>query len=208
MRESAFLLKGLTITLKDERTDKEETFHYEEGIAEFVQYLNDDKATLHPIVYFEGTENDIELELAFQFTDAYSENVLSFVNNVRTRDGGTHEVGAKTAMTRVVNEYARKNGLLKEKDKNLDGGDVREGLTLIVSVRIPEEFLQFEGQTKSKLGSPEARTSSDSVMAKQLTIFLEENSSRRRSVPPRPAKPPARRVKRLVTARRRNVRAS
>ncbi|RHB52127.1 DNA topoisomerase IV subunit B [Exiguobacterium sp. AM39-5BH] len=175
LRESAFLLKGLTITLTDERSDKEETFHYEEGIAEFVQYLNDDKATLHPIVYFEGTENDIELELAFQFTDAYSENVLSFVNNVRTRDGGTHEVGAKTAMTRIVNEYARKNGLLKEKDKNLDGGDVREGLTLIVSVRIPEEFLQFEGQTKSKLGSPEARTSADGVMAKQLTIFLEEN---------------------------------
>lgn len=175
LRESAFLLKGLTITLTDERTEKQETFHYEEGIAEFVQYLNDDKATLHPIVYFEGTENEIEIELAFQFTDAYSENVLSFVNNVRTRDGGTHEVGAKTAMTRIMNEYARKNGLLKEKDKNLDGGDVREGLTLIVSVRIPEEFLQFEGQTKSKLGSPEARASADSVMAKQLTIFLEEN---------------------------------
>ena len=165
----------MTITLTDERTDKQETFHYEDGIAEFVQYLNDDKATLHPIVYFEGTENEIEIELAFQFTDAYSENVLSFVNNVRTRDGGTHEVGAKTAMTRIMNEYARKNGLLKEKDKNLDGGDVREGLTLIVSVRIPEEFLQFEGQTKSKLGSPEARASADSVMAKQLTIFLEEN---------------------------------
>ncbi|WP_114570839.1 DNA topoisomerase IV subunit B [Exiguobacterium flavidum] len=175
LRESAFLLKGLRITLTDERSDKSETFEYEEGVSEFVAYLNDDKDTLHPTVAFEGTENEIEVDIAFQFTDAYSENVLSFVNNVRTRDGGTHEVGAKTAMTRIMNEYARKNALLKEKDKNLDGNDIREGLTMIVSVRIPEEFLQFEGQTKSKLGSPEARTSADSVVSNKLSTYLEEN---------------------------------
>ncbi|MGI1805579.1 DNA topoisomerase IV subunit B [Exiguobacterium sp. TDN 0502] len=175
LRESAFLLKGLKITLTDERSDKLDIFQYEDGVSEFVQYLNDDKDTLHPTVAFEGTENEIEVDIAFQFTDAYSENVLSFVNNVRTRDGGTHEVGAKTAMTRVMNEYARKNTLLKEKDKNLDGNDIREGLTMIVSIRIPEEFLQFEGQTKSKLGSPEARTSCDAVISRRLSTYLEEN---------------------------------
>ncbi|HAL00710.1 MAG TPA: DNA topoisomerase IV subunit B, partial [Exiguobacterium sp.] len=175
LRESAFLLKGLKITLTDERSDKQDIFQYQDGVSEFVQYLNDDKDTLHPTVAFEGTENEIEVDIAFQFTDAYSENVLSFVNNVRTRDGGTHEVGAKTAMTRVMNEYARKNTLLKEKDKNLDGNDIREGLTLIVSIRIPEEFLQFEGQTKSKLGSPEATTSCDAVISRRLSTYLEEN---------------------------------
>src|SRR3954465_11513841 len=139
LRESAFLLKGLKIEISDERNDLHEVFHYENGIEAFVEYLNEEKDVLHPVVSFEGTQNGIEVEFAFQFNDGYSENVLSFVNNVRTKDGGTHEAGSKTAMTRAFNDYARKSGLLKEKDKNLDGSDIREGLAAIISVRIPEE---------------------------------------------------------------------
>ena len=114
---------------------------------------------LHDVANFVGTANGIEVEVAFQYNDQYSESILSFVNNVRTKDGGTHEVGFKTAMTRVFNDYARRINELKEKDKNLDGNDIREGLTAIISIRIPEELLQFEGQTKSKLGTPEAKCS-------------------------------------------------
>ncbi len=175
LRESAFLLKGLKIEIIDERNDIHEVFHYENGIEAFVEYLNEDKETLHPVVSFEGTQNGIEVEFSFQFNDGYSENVLSFVNNVRTRDGGTHEAGAKTAMTRVFNDYSRKVAFLKEKDKNLDGNDIREGLSAIISVRIPEELLQFEGQTKGKLGTSEARSSVDSVVSEHLSYFLEEN---------------------------------
>ena len=175
LRESAFLLKGLKIEIIDERHDAKEVFLYETGIQAFVEYLNEEKDVLHPVVSFEGEFSKIEVEFAFQFNDGYSENVLSFVNNVRTKDGGTHEAGAKTAMTRVVNEYARKVGLLKEKDKNLDGADIREGLAGIVSVRIPEELLQFEGQTKGKLGTSEARSAVDSVVSEHLLYFLEEN---------------------------------
>jgi topoisomerase IV subunit B len=175
LRESAFLLKGLKITLKDERHDVEDVFHYENGIEAFVTYLNEEKDTLHPVVFIEGEQGNIEVEFSFQFNDAYSETILSFVNNVRTKDGGTHEVGAKTAMTRMMNEYARKTNLLKEKDKNLDGADIREGLSAIVSVRIPEELLQFEGQTKGKLGTSEARSSVDAVVSEHLAYFLEEN---------------------------------
>jgi topoisomerase-4 subunit B len=175
LRESAFLLKGLKIELIDERHDAKDVFHYETGIQAFVEYLNEEKDVLHPVVSFEGEYSKIEVEFAFQFNDGYSENVLSFVNNVRTKDGGTHEAGAKTAMTRVFNEYARKVGLLKEKDKNLDGADIREGLAGIVSVRIPEELLQFEGQTKGKLGTSEARSAVDSVVSEHLSYFLEEN---------------------------------
>lgn len=148
LRESAFLLKGMKISIKDERNDLEDVFHYETGIEAFVSYLNEEKDSIHPVVYFSGEQNGIEAELAFQFNDGYSENILSFVNNVRTKDGGTHEAGFKTAMTRVFNEYARKVSLLKEKDKNLEGTDIREGVAAIVSVRVPEEVLQFEGQTK------------------------------------------------------------
>lgn len=148
LRESAFLLKGMKISIKDERNDLEDVFHYETGIEAFVSYLNEEKDSIHPVVYFTGEQNGIEAELAFQFNDGYSENILSFVNNVRTKDGGTHEAGFKTAMTRVFNEYARKVSLLKEKDKNLEGTDIREGVAAIVSVRVPEEVLQFEGQTK------------------------------------------------------------
>ena len=133
------------------------------------------KNSLHPVVSFEGEQNGIEVDFAFQFNDGYSENVLSFVNNVRTKDGGTHEAGLRTAVTRVFNEYARKVNLLKEKDKNLDGSDIREGFSAIISVRVPEELLQFEGQTKGKLGTSEARSAVDAVVSEQLAYFLEEN---------------------------------
>ncbi|MGE6379843.1 DNA topoisomerase IV subunit B, partial [Peribacillus muralis] len=175
LRESAFLLKGMKIELTDERNDRNETFHYENGIEAFVDYLNEEKETLHSVVSLEGEQNGIEVELAFQFNDGYSENILSFVNNVRTKDGGTHEIGAKTAMTRAFNDYARKMGLLKEKDKNLEGTDIREGLSSIISVRIPEELLQFEGQTKSKLGTSEARSAVDSIVSEHLAYFFEED---------------------------------
>ena len=175
LRESAFLLKGLTITLTDERTDTSDEFCYEEGIRNFIQYLNEEKDTLSPIVDFNSTIDGVETEFAFQYNDGYSETILSFVNNVRTKDGGTHEVGMKTALTKAFNEYARKVGLLKEKDKNLEGSDVREGLTAIVSLRVPEEILQFEGQTKDKLGTPAARSIVDNTIFEQLGIFLMEN---------------------------------
>lgn len=175
LRESAFLLKGLKIEIIDERNDFHEVFHYENGIEAFVAYLNEEKDVLHPVISFEGSHNGIEVEYAFQFNDGYSENMLSFVNNVRTKDGGTHEVGTKTAMTRVFNEYARKVALLKEKEKNLEGADIREGLSAIISIRIPEELLQFEGQTKGKLGTSEARSAVDAVVSENLTYFLEEN---------------------------------
>ncbi|HDR7634529.1 DNA topoisomerase IV subunit B [Bacillus cereus] len=175
LRESAFLLKGMKISIKDERNDLEDVFHYETGIEAFVSYLNEEKDSIHPVIYFSGEQNGIEAELAFQFNDGYSENILSFVNNVRTKDGGTHEAGFKTAMTRVFNEYARKVSLLKEKDKNLEGTDIREGLASIVSVRVPEDVLQFEGQTKGKLGTSEARSSIDAIVSEHLAYFLEEN---------------------------------
>ena len=175
LRESAFLLKGLTITLTDERTDTSDVFCYEEGIRNFIQYLNEEKDILSPIVDFNSTIDGVETEFAFQYNDGYSETILSFVNNVRTKDGGTHEVGMKTALTKAFNEYARKVGLLKEKDKNLEGSDVREGLTAIVSLRVPEEILQFEGQTKDKLGTPAARSIVDNTIFEQLGIFLTEN---------------------------------
>ena len=177
LRESAFLLKGLKIELIDLRNDKEESFYYEDGIKSFVSYLNEGKDTLHEVVYFEGESQEIEVDFAFQYSASYSENILSFVNNVRTNDGGTHETGAKAVLTRIFNDYARRNGLLKEKDKNLEGADIREGLSAIVSVRIPEALLQFEGQTKAKLGTQEARSAVDNVIAEKLTFFFEENGA-------------------------------
>lgn len=175
LRESAFLLKGMKIELIDERHDQQELFYYENGIEAFVAYLNEEKDTLHPVVSFEGMQHGIELDFAFQFNDGYSENILSFVNNVRTKDGGTHEVGTKTALTRAFNDYARKTGMLKEKDKNLEGTDIREGLSAIISVRIPEELLQFEGQTKGKLGTSEARSAVDAIVSEHLAYFFEED---------------------------------
>ncbi|MBF8807864.1 MAG: DNA topoisomerase IV subunit B [Enterococcus lacertideformus] len=178
LRESAFLLRGVKITLSDLRGEEpvNEVFHYEEGIKEFVDYLNEEKDTLTPVVYFSGEKDGIEVEVAYQYNDGYSENVLSFVNNVRTKDGGTHEVGMKTAMTKAYNEYARKVGLLKERDKNLEGSDFREGLAAVLSIRVPENLLQFEGQTKGKLGTPVARTVVDNVIGEQMGFYLQENS--------------------------------
>ncbi|WP_367334346.1 type IIA DNA topoisomerase subunit B, partial [Lentilactobacillus sp.] len=177
LRESAFLLKGTKITLTDERTDQEqeEVFHYEEGIKEFVQYLNEDKHTLGDVMYFDGKSEGVEVEVAAQYNDGYSETMLSFVNNVRTKDGGTHEAGLRSAWTKAFNDYARKVNMLKEKDKNLDGSDVREGLSVVLSLRIPEEILQFEGQTKEKLGTPEARSIVDNVVSEKLGYYLMEN---------------------------------
>lgn len=177
-REAAFLLKGLAIEIIDQREGKEnnhEIFQYENGIEAFVAYMNEEKEVLHKVVSFQGEQMEIPVEIALQYNDGYSENILSFVNNVRTKDGGTHEAGFKTALTRMMNEYARKAGHLKEKDKNLEGADIREGLTAIISIRVPEAKLQFEGQTKGKLGTAEARSAVDSVVAERLTIFLEEN---------------------------------
>ncbi|HFJ7323740.1 TPA: DNA topoisomerase IV subunit B [Enterococcus faecium] len=178
LRESAFLLKGVKISLSDLRGEEpvKEIFHYEEGIKEFVDYLNEEKDTLTPVVYFSGEKEGIEVEVAYQYNDGYSENVLSFVNNVRTKDGGTHEAGMKAAMTKSYNEYARKVGLLKERDKNLEGSDFREGLAAVLSIRVPENLLQFEGQTKEKLGTPVARTVVDNVISEQTGFYLQENS--------------------------------
>ncbi len=175
LRESAFLLKGLKIELSDERYQVKEEYQFPDGLESFVSYLNEEKDTLHPVVSFEGEQQGLEVDFAFQFNDGFAESMLSFVNHVRTQDGGTHESGARTGITRIFNDYARKNALLKEKDKNLEGTDIREGFTAIVSVRIPEEKLQFEGQTKSKLGTTEARSAVDSVVSEKLSYFLEEN---------------------------------
>ena len=177
MQESAFLLEGLTIEITDEINDRKETYCYENGLKSFVEYINDDKSPLHSVVQFDGEKSKIEVKAAFQYTDTYSDNIISFVNNVKTSDGGTHEVGFKTAITRVFNDYARSNGYLKAKDKNLEGPDTREGLTAILSVNIPESLLQFEGQTKSKLGTPEARNVVENVISEKLQFFLEENKA-------------------------------
>ncbi|AKS71502.1 DNA gyrase subunit B [Staphylococcus schleiferi] len=184
LQESAFLLQGLKITLDDQRKGKErsEIYHYEEGIKAFVSYVNEGKEVLHDVALFQGTANEIEVDVSFQYNDQYSESIMSFVNNVRTKDGGTHEVGFKTAMTRVFNDYARRIGDLKAKDKNLEGNDIREGLTAIISVRIPEHLLQFEGQTKSKLGTPEARSAVDAVVSEKLPYYLEEKGQLSKSL--------------------------
>lgn len=184
LQESAFLLQNLKITLEDRRVGKEcsEVYHYEEGIKAFVNYVNEGKEVLHDVALFQGTANEIEVDVSFQYNDQYSESIMSFVNNVRTKDGGTHEVGFKTAMTRVFNEYARRIGDLKAKDKNLEGNDIREGLTAIISVRIPEHLLQFEGQTKSKLGTPEARSAVDAIVAEKLPFYLEEKGQLSKSL--------------------------
>ena len=200
LRESAFLLKGITIDITDERSDKSETFHYEEGIKEFVSYLNEDKDHLTPVAYFEGKANGIEIECAFQYNDGYTENILSFVNNVRTRDGGTHESGMKSAFTKTFNEFARQVGLLKGKEKNLEGSDVREGIAMVLSIRVPENILQFEGQTKSKLGSPEARSSTENVISEELSFYLAENGEQsqqivRKAIKAREAREAARKAK-------------
>lgn len=177
MQESAFLLKGLTIEVHDEEDDRHAKFCYETGLVAFVEYLNEDKTTLHNVLDFEGIKNKIDVEIAMQYTDTYQENIVSFVNNVKTSDGGTHEVGFKTALTRVFNDYAKNNGFIKGKEKALEGSDVREGLTAVISLKIPEDMLQFEGQTKGKLGTPQARTIVDSIVTEKLQFYLEENKA-------------------------------
>lgn len=176
-REDAFLLKGLRMIVRDERKDKEkeEEYYYKNGLEAFVEYLHEDKQTFHKPVSFSGESSGIKVDCAFQYTDEYQENIFSFVNMVRTNDGGTHEAGVKSAFTKVFNEYARKTGLLKEKDKNFEGSDVREGLTIILSLGIPEHLLQFEGQTKGKLGTTEAKTAVENIVSEKLAYFLEEN---------------------------------
>ena len=175
MQESAFLLKGLTVELQDIEDKKDEKFCYEDGLSSFVEMINENKKTLHNVYTFEGIKNNIEVDIAFQYTDSYNENIVSFVNNVKTTDGGTHEVGFKTALTKVFNDYAKNNNYFKNKEKGFDGSDVREGLTAVISLKIPEDKLQFEGQTKSKLGSPSARTAVEAVTTEKLLFFLEEN---------------------------------
>ena len=177
MQESAFLIKGLTVEVVDIEDKKQEKFYYEDGLSSFVEMINENKKTLHKVCNFSGLKNDIEVDVAFQYTDSYNENIVSFVNNVKTTDGGSHEVGFRTALTKVFNEYAKSNGFFKGKDKAFDGSDVREGITAVISLKIPESLLQFEGQTKSKLGTPVARTAVESITAEKLLFFLEENKA-------------------------------
>ena len=175
MQESAFLLSNLTIELENAKEDKKVVYHYDNGIQSFVEYMNQDKKTIHNIVPIHGSKNGIEIDIALQYTDSYNETLLSFVNNVKTVDGGSHEFGFKTGITKVFNEYARNTGFLKAKDSNFEGGDVREGLTAVINLKVPEKLLQFEGQTKGKLGTPEARPAVDSVVYDALKFYLEEN---------------------------------
>ncbi|MBO4537336.1 MAG: DNA topoisomerase IV subunit B, partial [Erysipelotrichaceae bacterium] len=176
VREAAFLTEGLKLIIKDERTGQSAEYCYENGLQAFIEYLHENKTGLSPIVRFSGTANRIDIDVAFQFIDSYrDENTYSFCNKVRTTDGGSHEIGYKAAFTKCFNDYARRNGILRDKDPNLDGRDIREGLTSIISVAVPEDILQFEGQTKSKLGTPEARTALDSFITEKLSFWLEEN---------------------------------
>lgn len=177
MQESAFLLKGITIEVVDEEDGRDAKYCYERGIEEFVEDLNHGKNTLHKVLAITGSKDNIEVDIAMQYTDTYHENIVSFVNNVKTVDGGSHEVGFKTALTRVFNDYAKSNGFIKGKEKSLEGSDVREGLTAVISLKIPESLLQFEGQTKGKLGTPQARVAVDSIVTDQMKMFLEENKA-------------------------------
>ncbi len=175
IRESAFLIKGLKMQLIDHRSHQRRSFMFENGIQEYVEFIDKSRSPLHNPVYFIGKQNGIEIEIAFQYTKSYSENLISFVNNVRTRDGGTHETGFKSAFTKVFNDYGRRMNIIKERDASLEGTHVREGLTAILSLRIPENLLQFEGQTKGKLGTPEARNAVEGVVAEKFNIYLTEN---------------------------------
>ncbi|MBQ3053517.1 MAG: DNA topoisomerase (ATP-hydrolyzing) subunit B [Clostridia bacterium] len=176
LREQAFLNKGLRIVLTDKRQEEERVseFIYEGGIKSFVEYINTDKEPLHPeVIYFEGKRENYEVEIAFQYTTSYSENLISFANNINTTEGGTHETGFKTAITRVINDYGRKYKILKDNDKALTGEDVREGLTVVISVKLVEA--QFEGQTKTKLGNSEIRGFVDNIVSSNFEAVLEEN---------------------------------
>ena len=173
MQESAFLISGLTIEVVDEDEDKSEKYFYENGLNSFIEYINEDKNPLCNIISFSNLKNGIEVSVALQYTDTYNENILSFVNNVKTPDGGSHEVGFKTGLTKAFNDYAKNNNI--GKGTLFDGSDVREGLSAVISLKIPEALLQFEGQTKAKLGTPEARSITESITYEQMKFFLEEN---------------------------------
>ena len=177
LRELAFLNKGLRISLKDEREGKEqeEVYLQNGGIIDFVQALNEGKDAMNQVIYFEGERDGVQVEIAMQYTDTYTENIMSFANNIHTHEGGTHETGFKIALNRVINSYARKNNIIKENEDNLTGDDIREGMTAIVSVKVPEP--QFEGQTKTKLGNSEVRGICDSITGASIAQFLEENPS-------------------------------
>nr|WP_254639535.1 DNA topoisomerase (ATP-hydrolyzing) subunit B [Cohnella sp. GbtcB17] len=181
IRELAFLNKGIHLTLTDERSGMHDSFKYDGGIKEFVQYLNRTREALHEQpIYVEGTKDAIAVEIAMQYNDGYTENIYSFANNINTHEGGTHESGFKSALTRIINDYARKMGFVKESESNLTGDDCREGLTAIISVKIPEP--QFEGQTKTKLGNSEARGIVESLFADKLLEFMGENPAVARKV--------------------------
>lgn len=175
MQESAFLLKNLTVILDDAEDNHHEEYHYDNGLSDFIAFINENKRPLHKVIGFEGTKNDIEVDIAMQYTDSYNESILSFVNNVKTIDGGSHEVGFKTGITKAFNDYAKSNNLIKGKDASFDGSDVREGLSAVINLKIPEKLLQFEGQTKGKLGTPIARSVVESIVYENLKFFLEEN---------------------------------
>ena len=176
MQESAFLIKGLTIDIVDEEDNRHATYFYENGLQAFVESMNDGDDVLHKVVEFDGTKDSIDVSIAFQYNTGYKEKIVSFVNNVKTPDGGTHEYGFKTALTKVFNDYAKSNGYIKAKDSSMEGSDVREGITAVISLKIPEGLLQFEGQTKSKLGTPEAKNVVEKVVSEKLQFFLEENN--------------------------------
>ena len=173
-QEEAFLLKDVAITINNKDIETQ-TFKYHDGLSAFMEYLHEDKDVIHKTATFSGSVNGINIDVAFQYTDSYQENMFSFVNLVRTKDGGSHEVGFRTAFTKTVNDYARSVGLLKDKDKNFEGSDIREGLTTILSLSVPEHLLQFEGQVKSKLGTPEAKSAVENLVSEHLLYFLKEN---------------------------------
>ncbi|QSF13407.1 DNA topoisomerase IV subunit B [Mycoplasma sp. Mirounga ES2805-ORL] len=174
LRESCFLIGGLKIYFKDEISDKEIAYQYEDGIEAFIDFINDSKNTLGDIKTFKETKNEIEVECGFQFSDSYNETILSFVNNVKTKDGGTHEIGLKTALTKTFNEFAAEEKILKGK-KTFDAEDIREGITVVLSVKIPEKYLEFVSQTKDKLGTPEAKKAVEEVVTKHIKIWINEN---------------------------------
>lgn len=173
LQEIAFLNSGLKVSLKDERSDRSDEFFYEGGASQFVEFLNDGKDVLHEVVHFYAERDDTEVEVALQYNAGYTETIVSFVNSIPTRGGGTHETGFKTAYTRVMNDYARKNQMIKEKDKNLEGNDLREGMMSVISVKMSE--VEFVGQTKDQLGSASARSAVDAVVSEKMALFLEEN---------------------------------
>lgn len=175
MQESAFLIPDVTIEVIDEDNKREAKFHYDNGLVNFVEYINEGKQTIGKVISFASAKSGIEVDVAMQYTDTYNENILSFVNNVKTGDGGSHEVGFKTGITKAFNDYVKSNGILKGKDATFDGSDVREGLSVVINLKIPEALLQFEGQTKGKLGTPEARSVTEAITYENLKFFLEEN---------------------------------